>query len=198
MLELVKSLVFHYLHLVMERESIYAVILKFLLIQLTIIIIFLLMIICLLSLLAMGTVMINHRTYYVYLSYISFFCSWFIFINAFSIKIMTFGVPCFIIMKLFLRTYLFFSLTYLLHFLIVARYFDFWVFNIIFTITLKVSLIARAFNLFSFWSDWWNSKWFFFIFLINNLDFLNFIITHKSIISLKIWFKFVFFILLTI
>ena len=135
--------------------------------------------------------MIYHWTYYIYLAYISsFFCSWFILLNLFSFIIIFLWVSCF---SLFLRIHFFISW---IHFLVSAWYFDFWIFYIIFTITLIVSLVAWTFDLFSFWGYQWNSKWFFFIFLINVLVFRNFIAASKSIFSFKIWFIFLFIILL--
>ena len=143
--------------------------------------------------LAMRTIMIYHWTYNVYLTYISsLFSSRFAFFYAFSFIIKPFLVSIFC---LFLGIHFF---IFRIHFLISTSYFYFWVFYVIFTVTLIIFLIARAFYLFSFWSDERNSKWFFFIFLIDIMFFRNFVAAWKSVFSVIMWFVFLFIILLTI
>jgi hypothetical protein len=76
--------------------------------------------------------------------------------------------------------------------LIIIIIFDFWIFNIIFTLTLEHFLIAWTFNLFSFLSN----KRYYNIFLIIIIIF--FIMAWKNFISFIVaLFLFTFFILIT-
>lgn len=159
MLERIHLLVFHCKWLVLKWKAIHAEILILLLIHLSKKKILLLVVFILLI---MWAIMINHRAYYINLSNIS---------TSFSTWLALFRF--FMLIIILNKNWFLFSLTIVLKVLIYK--FNFRIFYIVFNITLEIFLIAWTFNLFSFRSHQWYSKWFFLIFQFI-LIFLCFII----------------------